>query len=38
MFKDQDDGSDWEFRGEGRDQARVDIGGSDMLESPGNSA
>lgn len=36
MLEHQDDGGNWELGTKGRDQTRVDIKGSDVLESPGN--
>jgi len=38
VLKQQDDGSNRELRGEGGDKRRVDIRGSDVLESPRNGA
>ena len=38
MLKQQDDGGNRELRSKGRDQSRVDIGGSNVLESPRNGA
>jgi hypothetical protein len=38
VLEQQDDGGNGELRGKGGDQSRIDIGGSDVLESPRNSA
>lgn len=38
MLKQQDDGSDRELRSKSGDKSRVDIGGSDVLESARNGA
>ena len=38
MLKQQDDGGNRELRSKSGDQSRVDIRGSDVLESAGNGA
>lgn len=38
MLKKQDDGGNRKLRRKGRDQSRVDIGGSDVFESSRNGA
>ena len=38
MLKQQDDGGSRELRSKGRDQSRVDIGGSNVLQSSRNGA
>ena len=38
MLEQQNDGGNRELRGEGRDQSRVDIRGSDVFEPPRNGA
>ena len=38
MLEQQDNGGNRELRGKGREEGRVDVGGSDVLESPRNRA
>jgi len=38
VLEQQDNGGNRELRGKGREEGRVDVGGSDVLESPRNRA